>query len=87
MKRALFWIAAFFAACHAGCGTGPAPIPTTADCASACGRGKQLNCDWALPTPLGVECEVVCENAARRVPWSVACISTAATCEEADHCP
>jgi len=78
----LVWALAF----AAGCGTSPAPLPTTYDCSTACDRGRSLACDFAQPTRAGVSCEVVCDNASRVVPWSVVCISNAATCEQIDNC-
>jgi len=71
------------------CGTvppAPPPPPATADCPSACERGRAMLCEWAKPTTNGAACETVCENAARFVPWPTACIAIAATCAAADAC-
>jgi hypothetical protein len=79
------WIAFAVAALLGACGTGPTPVPTTSTCATACARGAALSCIWSTPTPMGASCEQVCENASRIVPWNVACLTTAAACEES--CP
>jgi hypothetical protein len=77
-----FVIAIVFAiVATAGCGTGPSPVPTTSTCATACARGSALSCIWATPTPMGASCEQVCSNADRIVPWNVACLTSASTCE------
>jgi hypothetical protein len=67
------------------CATGPAPVPTTATCETACERGEALACTWATTTPKGATCVQVCQNAASVVPYNVACLTTLASCQE--QCP
>lgn len=64
----------------------PTPAPQPADCAAVCAHGFDLGCAWSRPTPNGVTCVQVCEDANTILPWSSECLASAATCEEADRC-
>jgi len=63
----------------------PTP-PGRADCAAVCAHGSELACAWARPTPNGVSCVQVCEDANTIMPWAQDCMVTAGTCSEADAC-
>lgn len=60
--------------------------PAAADCTAVCSHGAEMACAWASPTPNGVTCVQVCEDANTILPWSSECLASAATCEEADRC-
>jgi hypothetical protein len=76
----------------AGCATTPvpppAPIPGAPSCATACARLEELGCPAAKPTPAGGSCVRVCENIEDSgiIRYGVACVTTATTCDGADHC-
>ena len=57
----------------------PCPAPA-ATCETACLHGHNLGCDWATPTPQGHTCQEVCANAALTVPWTVANLTAATSC-------
>jgi len=64
------------------------PQPTQpGTCETYCAHAIDLGCSFARPTPAGVPCVVVCQNAQGIDPWGLACMSTAPTCEEIDKCP
>jgi hypothetical protein len=80
-----------WAASLGGC-TPIQPQPTTpATCADACAHGagrdgSGLSCDWAQPSPDGVPCEQICGEAPAALPWALACIVGANSCESAEQC-
>lgn len=81
MKRVLLALA--FTACTP---INPTPPPAPANCVAVCAHGSELGCAWAQPTPNGVTCVQVCEDANTILPWSSACMASALTCAEADAC-
>lgn len=86
-KIVLLFLAAIVYMALYGCTPiNPTPAPQPADCAAICAHGYELGCAWARPTPNGVTCPQVCEDANTIMPWSSECLASAATCEEADRC-
>jgi len=51
MKRALFWVAVLFAACHISCGTGPTPVPDPPGPTPDAFTGAVVDC--SLPEVVG----------------------------------
>lgn len=66
------------------------PVPDYFDaelCNQACDHGKVLECDFAEPTPNGVECSQVCIETELTgwSRWHPECVLKASTCEEANR--
>jgi hypothetical protein len=56
-------------------------------CAAACEHGRDLGCEFAQPSPRGVACEVICQNAEDEGRmWQTPCLAKAESCEQADRC-
>lgn len=63
------------------------PPPTEGECARACDRFRELGCEEGDPSPGGVTCEQVCENAAEEgVSLPAACVVGADSCDAARSC-
>jgi hypothetical protein len=72
----------------AGCRPAVTPEYFDADtCVEACDHGKKLGCEFAQPTPNGVECALVCIETELTgwSRWYPECVLRATTCEEADR--
>ena len=63
-----------------------APAPAAPSCATACARAAALGCDYASPSPKGVTCEAVCQNAQQFVPWNLACRTNITSCAAVLNC-
>lgn len=64
----------------------PLPPVDKPTCESACMRMAELECRIAEPTPEGSTCVEVCENTLdSTLPYDVACLSRAATCDGCDE--
>lgn len=75
----------------AGCPPPVTPQPEYVDadvCVRACEHGKKLGCEFAEPTPNGVECSQVCIETELTgwSNWNPECVLKAASCEAADKC-
>ena len=62
----------------------PQPAPTY-DCSTVCAHGQALDCDWARWTPLS-NCITSCAEWRDTFFYDMQCLSTVATCEDAEHC-
>lgn len=63
-----------------------APVPVVPSCASACARAAAIGCDFAAPSPKGVSCVDVCQNAQQFVPWDFVCRMNIKTCADVLNC-
>lgn len=82
--RAICIISALYTlACHVGAPTAPA---SSAGCAAACARVRELACaGWTSPG--GASCEAVCDNAqANGASMATSCVAAAADCAAAERC-
>ncbi len=90
MRRILLFFALALAECGTltalpACGHAPAPHPTYT-CANACDRLTALGCAEAKPTPKGVTCVEVCQNAASVFELDLRCMSEATSCDAGRKC-
>jgi hypothetical protein len=85
---------AFVALCILGA-CPPKPIPPQppihdgdATCADACARAREMECEFAKPTPNGATCEDVCQNIQDKGLFSLDldCRVAARTCKQAEAC-
>ena len=63
-----------------------APAPTAPSCATACARAAVLGCNYAAPSPDGVTCTAVCQNAQQFVPWDLTCRTNITSCAAVLNC-
>ena len=62
----------------------PTVVPS---CASVCAHRRELGCAAGKPTPAGVSCETVCENAVSHgLRIDLECRIVAPTCDAMDDC-
>ncbi len=87
-KHILIYVAALALACGPVLPDPPDPSKYVkgAQCDTACSHWQQLGCDFAEPTPAGVECVEVCEMS---IPdaWNLECMAAIESCEQVDSCP
>lgn len=70
-----------------GCAhTPPAVPPGTPTCATSCARLEALGCAEARPTPKGVSCVEVCQNATSVFALDLRCMTDATDCGAARKC-
>lgn len=59
-------------------------------CGDACAHARSLGCEVGLPTDAGTTCEEVCGTVEglglAEARWPIACVLSATTCKQADHC-
>jgi hypothetical protein len=73
-------------ACPSQGPTEPKPIPVGGSCAEAYTHLTALKCEWSV-SKKGHTFQEVCENAAQHgIDLKPACVTHAATCEEAKGC-
>lgn len=85
-----------FQACSGGRQSLPPPATTEGteadagpvSCTVVCARYAQLGCEAGKPTPRGVPCAVVCQNAVASglIHWNLGCRAAASSCAEAESC-
>ena len=86
------WFTTFFLiGCpHPQAPEGPPVVPdlrgpaSSAQCIGACVTLRRLGCDEGQPSPGGIACERVCENASAMLP--IACVLEASTIEGVRKC-